>query len=134
MKIKLRPHHFLCTIGFQGKGYSLDFIENYTKIVEQLNDDTEIIVLEQTDSICAPCPHKREKLCEIQEKIDALDKAHAQVLDIKAGDVLNWKEAKERVATNISVEKFNEICAPCLWKELGVCEAALKKLKSSRLG
>ena len=42
--IKFRPHHFMCTLGFQGHGYSLGFVKNYKKIVEKLNlDETAMI-------------------------------------------------------------------------------------------
>lgn len=134
MSIKFRPHHFLCTLGFQGKGYSPEFTANYQLIVDQLNgpagDQVPITVVEHTDSICAPCPSKRDLLCATQAKIAALDKAHAEILTIKAGDVLTWGEAKQKIAANMTLEKFHSACSICSWKELGVCEAALKKLKS----
>ena len=132
MPIQFRPHHFLCTLGFQGKGYSPAFVENYQVIVDELSgpdgEQVSITVVAQADSICAPCPNKRGVLCTSQAKITALDKAHAQILQLKAGDVLSWGEAKARIANAMSLEKFNKACAVCGWKELGVCEQALKKL------
>jgi hypothetical protein len=129
MSIQFRPHHFLCTLCFQGKGYSPKFIRNYENIVKQLNtsdgDELLIEVTEHTDSICAPCPHKREILCESQAKIERLDKAHAAALDIKAGDKLTWPQAKQRIAQQMTIEKFHQICEPCNWKSLGLCEGAL---------
>ena len=31
--IRFRPHHFLCSLGFEGKGYSEAFTANMTGIV-----------------------------------------------------------------------------------------------------
>lgn len=130
--IKFRPHHFLCTVGFQGMGYSPEFIDNFQQIVDLLKgeggDTVEIQVVNQTDDICAPCPEKRGKNCTSQLKIDRLDQAHAQVLNLSPGYKLTWGEAKKRIKESITVEVHHKICEPCPWRELGVCEKALKKL------
>ncbi|OJW71805.1 MAG: hypothetical protein BGO68_03295 [Candidatus Amoebophilus sp. 36-38] len=127
-----RPHHFLCTLGFQGLGYSPAFVENYKDIVTQLlapnGDEVIIQVVKHTDSICSPCPHKREQLCKYQAKIDRLDHAHGQALGIRVGDKITWGQAKERIAQHISIKVFHEICSSCSWKSLGVCEQALTNL------
>ena len=127
-----RPHHFLCTLGFQGMGYSPQFIANFRKIVAHLKSDeggSQVIeVIQHTDHICTPCPKRRGETCTSQTKIDILDKAHGLALGLKIGDRLKWSEAKKRVAHKISLRTFHEICAPCPWKSLGVCEKALKKL------
>lgn len=95
-------------------------------------DNTPIHVVAETDSICAPCPSRREHLCATQEKIDVLDHAHAAALNIKAGDVLTWKEAKEKIAANISLDTFHEICATCEWKQYGICEGVVRDLQSQK--
>ena len=84
-----------------------------------------IEVVNETDDICSPCPHKRGVSCEAQEKILKLDRAHAEALKLKAGDVLSWGEAKARITKNIDMEKFEKICAPCSWKALGICQSVL---------
>jgi hypothetical protein len=132
--LKFRPHHFLCTVGYQGKGYSPEFVKNYDSIAADLKkpagDGTLIQVVEKTDSICAPCPSKRDDLCETQAKIDQLDRAHANILSIKDGDTLTWGEAKNRIAEFFTEEAFESACAPCSWKALGICKTALVKLKN----
>jgi hypothetical protein len=133
--LQFRPHHFLCTLGFEGKGYSDDFVRGFQTIADQLRtqgpqgDQVEIQVTSATDSICAPCPNRRGELCETQDKIAALDQAHASVLGLKPGQILNWGEAKRRIASRMTTQAFESSCAPCAWKKLGVCETALKKLK-----
>lgn len=132
MKIKYRPHHFLCTVGFEGKGYSPEFIQNFTEIANTLRngngDDVLIEVTAHTDSICTPCPHRRDQLCENQNKISALDVAHAEILNLKESEILSWGEAKTRIKEKMTLEKFHQACEPCNWKKLGVCEIALNKL------
>ena len=129
MTIAFRPHHFLCTLCFQGKGYSPDFIRNYKKIVKELKSDegdkTPIVVTSVTDSICAPCPNKQDLLCKTQAKITALDEAHAAVLALQAGEHLTWGEAKQRIKEKMTLADFHKICEPCSWKSYGLCETVL---------
>ena len=132
-QIKFRPHHFLCTIAFQGKGYSPEFVDNYTQICEQLNADqgdcVQIQVVNQTDSICCACPDKHGELCRTQSRVEALDNQHAQVLNLKAGMALSWGEAKRQIAEKIDEKVFDSICQGCSWKDLGICLTALKRLR-----
>lgn len=129
MTITFRPHHFLCTLCFQGKGYSPDFIRNYKKIHAQLNapngDLIPIKVTAHTDSICLPCPSKQGLLCKTQQTIDKLDKAHADVLQLSADEQLTWGEAKQRIKANLDLSSFHRICEPCSWKQYGLCEEIL---------
>ena len=134
--LEFRPHHFLCTLGFVGKGYSPEFVKNFQKTADLLRktsdgDQVLIRVTSTTDDICVPCPHRREKLCASEPKIMRLDHAHAEVLNLKEGDVLTWGEAKNRLAKYMSLEKFEKACAPCAWKALGVCKSALVALQKN---
>ena len=134
MKISFRPHHFLCTLGFQGMGYSPGFIQNYTNIVEALqeNDELPIEVVAGLDSICAPCPHNGHGVCKTEDKIQHLDTRHSQILEIMSGDVLTWKEAQERLKEKMSIPAFRTACEGCQWQAFGVCEAALRALREER--
>ena len=130
--LHFRPHHFLCALGFAGKGYSDPFVANFSQITAQLRaaggDVIEIVVVDQTDSICTPCPHRRDTQCTEQTKIASLDQRHQAVLQIKAGDQLSWGEAKARIKQHMDLETFHKACEGCQWKALGVCEQALKQL------
>lgn len=129
MELKFRPHHFLCALCFQGKGYSLAFVRNFQKIMDRLHSDDQIniTVTGVTDSICTPCPSRRDTLCLSEETINTLDNAHAAALEIKPNDMFSWKEAKQIIAEKITLETFHKICAPCSWKKLGICETILTK-------
>jgi hypothetical protein len=129
MTITFRPHHFMCALSFQGKGYSAAFVENFTEIMAQLQaergDEIEIGITPHTDSICAPCPSKRGQFCAEQKKITTLDHAHAEILQLNDVNGLTWGEAKQRIATFMSLEKFHQACTGCEWKNLGICEKVL---------
>jgi hypothetical protein len=121
----------MCTLGFQGKGYSLDFIKNYKKIIQTLseNEDTLIEVAEYMDDICSVCPNKLDEvLCKTQDKITELDRKHSAVLQLKPGEIMSWRQAKERIKTHMSVEKFTDSCSVCSWQKYGVCQRALESL------
>lgn len=131
MKLSFRPHHFLCTLGFQGKGYSPKFVENYTQIAEALreNEELPIQVVSSSDSICGACPHQEEGVCTVEEKIQGLDARHSQILSIKPGDTLTWKMGQEYLKEKMTIEAFHHACQGCEWKSMGVCETALRKLR-----
>jgi hypothetical protein len=131
MRISFRPHHFLCTLGFQGRGYSPEFIANYKAIVESLhrNEETPIEVVAQGDSICRACPHQEQGICEQEEKIQGLDARHSHVLGLHPGDVLSWKQARALLKKKMTLDAFDQACAGCSWKASGICEAALRELQ-----
>ncbi|MGN6671195.1 MAG: DUF1284 domain-containing protein [Candidatus Nucleicultricaceae bacterium] len=134
--IHFRPHHFMCALGFQGSGYSNAFVENFSNIIKVINAEegqqVAIKVTFEADAICAPCPNRRETLCTEQGKIERLDRAHAAALQLQAGEILNWKEAKERIRSRVSFDVFDQICDGCSWKSLGFCESALRKLHEGK--
>src|SRR3954471_8251269 len=100
--LEFRPHHFMCALGFEGKGYSEEFVRGFTEITSRLRsaegDAIPVRVARATDSICAPCPSRRGELCETERKIQALDRGHASVLGLQTDEVLTWGEAKTRIA------------------------------------
>jgi uncharacterized protein len=131
--IRYRPHHFLCSLGFEGKGYSEAFTANMSAIVmgrlRAPDGDTAVIeVTAGLDDICAPCPKNRGHACEVQARIDRLDAAHAEALGLRAGDRLTWGEAKGRIRTEVPPGSLAGLCAGCEWEPFGMCEAALARL------
>lgn len=133
--IELRPHHFLCTLGFEGKGYSEDFVRGYAEIADRLRapdgsgDLIPLRVTSATDAVCAPCPNRRGTRCATEPKIRSLDQGHAAVLGLAPGQTLTWAEAKRRIAERMTDEAFERVCAPCSWKPLGACKAALQQIR-----
>ena len=128
-----RPHHFLCSLGFEGKGYSGDFVENMSEIIDgrlRAKDGNlvEIEVVGATDDICGPCPKRRGTLCESQNQIATLDARHARALGLFVGTRIDWAEAKRRIRKRVPPGSLKTLCAGCQWLELGMCERALSRL------
>ena len=135
--LQFRPHHFLCSLGFRGAGYSDGFTENMTEIVvgrlrAEGGDAEEIEVIGATDDICGPCPKRRGHLCTDQTKIAALDLSHSKVLGVRPGDRLTWGQAKARIKSLVKPGDLETVCAGCQWLELGYCEESLTNLHSDQ--
>ena len=133
--LRYRPHHFLCSLGFQGKGYSDAFTANMAAIVmgrlrAPQGDDVLIEVVPATDDICAPCPKRQGSLCAVQPKIDALDTAHAAALSLSPGDRITWRQAQARIRENVAPGALAMLCKGCDWLPYGICETALAALHS----
>ena len=132
-RVRFRPHHFLCALGFEGKGYSDRFTANMAEIIEGRlrgpeGNAVEIEVVDAADDICAPCPKRIGTLCAAQSKINRLDQAHAEALSITPGDILTWGEARGRIKAHVMPETLDTICAECSWLKHGMCKAALARL------
>ncbi len=131
--LRYRPHHFLCSLGFEGKGYSDAFTANLAAIVmgrlrASDGDATLIEVTPANDDICAPCPKRRGTECATQDKIDTLDAAHAAALNLAPGDRLTWAEAQDRIRAAVPPGSLKTLCQGCEWEPYGMCEAALARL------
>lgn len=135
--VRYRPHHFLCSLGFEGKGYSKAFTANMTAIVmgqlrAEGGDATVIEVTGATDDICAPCPKRRGTLCTSQDKIKVLDRAHAARLRLTPHERLTWGEAKTRIRAHVAPGDLKSLCSGCEWEPFGMCEAALARLHDTQ--
>jgi len=135
--LQFRPHHFLCSLGFLGAGYSEEFTANMTDIVihrlrAEGGDDVSIEVIGATDDICGPCPKRRGALCTNQENIAALDLSHSKALGVRPGDKLTWGQAKARIKSLVKPGDLSKVCAGCQWLEYGYCEESLQALHDGK--
>lgn len=135
MKVRLRPHHVLCSVGFEGEGYNDAFLANMALIVNgQMRQpdgpQMRVIITGVADSICAPCPRRVGLGCEAQSVIDDLDRRHAAALDIAPGQILTWGECMTRVRTRVEPDDLDTLCEGCKWLPKGMCKRALKELKA----
>ncbi|SFI37350.1 DUF1284 domain-containing protein [Jannaschia pohangensis] len=130
MTLRLRPHHVLCSIGFEGSGYDGPFIANMRHIVTQVlrgpgGRDQRIWISDTADAICAPCPKRVGLGCESQDKIDRFDRDHAEALDLTPGQALSWGECHDRAVARVVPADLDRICAGCEWLPLGICKTRL---------
>jgi hypothetical protein len=120
MKIKLRGHHLLCLQGFQGYGYSEDFVLNMADINEKRKSkDCKITLSNNADDICSCCPNLNDNYCENKKQNEIIVKMDDEVLsklDVKKEhDAIElFEEASLKFNTLKSVEN---ICNDCKWAE-----------------
>jgi hypothetical protein len=131
--IRFRPHHFLCSLGYEGKGYSDAFTANMSDIVvgrlrSAGGEKTRITVTFVADSICTPCPERRDLGCVKINTIRQLDERHAKALNLRDGECITWEEALKRIKKNVPPGSLSTLCQNCQWLSLGACERALERL------
>ena len=90
--LRLRPHHLLCIQNYRGHGYSSDFHQKMTSVIEDLRSlsGAAIVLTGGADDLCGSCPHCRDGSCESDnpDRFDALVCAHTQTAP---GDTFTWK-------------------------------------------
>ncbi|MGB3555318.1 MAG: DUF1284 domain-containing protein [Jannaschia sp.] len=133
MSIRLRPHHVLCSIGFDGNGFDAAFTANMSHIVRgQLGGfdgrKVKVQITAEADSLCAACPHRRGMGCDLDLDIRSFDARHGAALGLKAGDRLDWGDCLSRAARRIVPEDLDTLCAGCRWLKTGKCKQALADL------
>ena len=122
--IKLRPHHLLCTQGFNGKGYSADFVENMTAITSRLRSDFDVMVeiVFSTDDICSRCPHMLgENLCQSNEKVNRFDAKVIAYFGIEEKGYI-YKEIVHEIHTKMTQTIMDDICGECNWYAVSDCQ------------
>ncbi len=130
--LRLRPHHFLCILGFRGLGYDATFTNNMKQVVDRYFRGEEVEVVEGLDDICAKCPHNSTQGCSLfGENVARLDRKVASLLGLHFRERYASRELLERIAEKIDVETFRELCGGCPWRTLGYCEEGLLQLKKA---
>lgn len=113
--MKLRPHHLLCTLSYQGAGYSPEFIDNMNSVVNKLKADIEVSLVPSSDDICRSCPK-----CNDPEQVDLMDKAVLDRCDLSYGEY-KYKTILSHLE-KISPADIDFICGGCSWFEFSACK------------
>jgi len=115
----LRPHHALCVLFFEGKGYSPAFIENMTAILAEPSQMVHITM--GCDSLCRDCPHNQDGICDDEVKVAQFDQ---QVLDL-SGEIFQDEQAKflsefcqSVYDTILRQGLLADVCGECEWATL----------------
>ncbi len=115
--MKLRPHHLFCTLGYQGYGYSEEFVKNMDYITSELKSDLQIELSIDTDDICEYCPKRLgDNLCIENESVLSYDKKVLETFNLKEKSY-NYGELLEYLKSIATLEKLNYVCSDCSWLE-----------------
>ena len=126
--VRLRGHHFICLQFFHGEGYSEEFVDNLTHVVERAAHEPALIV-SGADNVCAACPELGpDSRCASESaggevEILRIDELALTVLGASAGERLSLADARERLeadAIGVGTWRANA-CDGCAWE--GVCES-----------
>ncbi len=122
--LKIRAHHLLCLQGFQGYGYSKDFVANLRGIRDHLltSPHLEIQVVAEEDIICSCCPHRSETGCgknkDSELRIRAKDLKILEKLDVVPGTQDLACNFLERIAARFRTYwDIQDICGNCQWED-----------------
>lgn len=120
--ILIRPHHGLCSQFFVGNGYSDEFVENMTNVLDRLNSQNlKVKIVEHCDDICSCCPKNKGGMCENEEDVMLSDSKCMEEYGYKIGDEIFWNDLRERVVSKIKAEnKLPGVCNGCSWRS--ICE------------
>ncbi len=123
--LKIRAHHLLCTMLFEGKGYNGEFTSSLSKIAYQLqNENLEICVISTYDDICTDCPNKNdvdEEYC-LNARVSKKDKGVLNLLKLCEGQAIKYYDAIALISQRISESDFEESCKNCIWYKNNVCK------------
>jgi len=123
-QMKIRAHHLLCLLGFQGLGYSPEFVRRMEKTRTALKKGPPFLikVVEEGDDICSACPYCLEKECRkgkfSERRTREIDRKIIKALCLKKNQVIKSSQVipliKEKLGT---FPRLIKICGKCGWRE-----------------
>lgn len=115
----LRPHHALCVLFFEGKGYSQAFIEN---MAESLAKPSQLVqITDGCDTLCQACPHNHDGLCRDEAKVSLFDQRILSMVGEfpQAHQPIPLNELCQSICDSIlKRELLAEVCGECEWAAL----------------
>ena len=124
MIYRIRAHHGMCFSFFRGKGYSGEFTENMWAMKEKLEQNPEVILLRETDDVCAHCPNNQAGKCTSADKVEDYDSQVFTHCGLTPNTRIRWDDFEKLVMEHIiSADRREEICGGCQWNELCLSES-----------
>ena len=127
----LRPHHALCALFFEGKGYSQTFVDNMTTF---LADSSQMLqITAGCDTLCMACPNNFNGLCSDAAKVSLFDQRTVNL----TGARLQTEQAMPlyefcQVVYDYILQQglLAEVCSECEWAKL--CQGKWQKRDLNR--
>lgn len=134
----LRAHHLLCIHGFQGMGYSPEFVVNMGAIVREMKEKEgsfPVQVVAAGDHICNHCPNRQGEICATAEdQVREMDRRVLVHLGLRERNIYDRDELLRLTAERVEADDLQRLCADCSWLSYGVCEEGIRSLKERLLG
>lgn len=115
----LRPHHALCVLFFEGKGYNRAFVENMTALLADPSRKCQITA--GCDTLCHACPNNHYGMCSDEAKVTLFDQrtlSHTSAL-FQADQPTPLNQLCQSVFDAILQQGLlAEVCGECEWAML----------------
>ena len=119
MLYRIRAHHGMCFFFFSGKGYSPAFTEHMRQMKRKLAQNPEVLLLAETDDVCARCPHNCAGVCASAEKVEHYDRQVLALCKLECETRIRWEDFEALVEERIlAAGRREEICGDCQWSSL----------------
>ncbi len=121
--IKIRAHHLFCMQGFQGYGYSSEFVANMRAVLESIkaSPSKPLELVSEGDVICSSCPHSGQ--CALKGsflgiRIRRMDSLVLKKLGMVEGTITDAKSVFRLVNTKLkNPSDIEEVCGNCRWRQ-----------------
>ena len=132
--IVVRAHTSLCMQGFEGRGYSPSFVQQFADVLHEIQAGATITLSTSPDRICHACPHGQTSGCRLHNRpnethIAEQDTRVLLALGLSEGDVITWNELVERIAQRVLPTDLDALCGDCPWLPMGMCKRAIGALR-----
>ena len=130
--LRIRGHHLLCTVLFQGQGYDARFSACMEQAVRALTSEGEVLLCcGEPDDICHACPNYGPGgECRLGTKdVERRDRVALQVLSVQPGPV-RYTSLRDRLR-GLPEDAFSAVCRGCRWEAAGLC--TYERFQKSRL-
>ncbi len=128
--IRLRGHHLLCLLGYQGLGYSHEFVSNMTTIYAQLRSmpQTSVTLIGGVDDLCAKFPSSEDYHCE-DSHVHVRDRVILERLGYHEGCSYPWHTLQSKIALIFNASDIDILCPTCPWRPYGLCAEGIQRIK-----
>lgn len=133
--IAMRPHHgFLCSLTYQGTGYSPQFVRNFNKVIDAISRGARIWLVSRGDAICKSTLNRGHGACNKNclnmelprdqatlQAINQLQQPLGLIRSLQMGDVITLTESTVsalRVHFAAPESILRVPCRQCRWHQL----------------
>lgn len=125
MSIHLRPHHLLCILTYKGQGYTSAFVENFDQVIIELQQNSEILIIQGSDDICRGWLEDSSCHCHDQSIIerdtlalDCVSKVLGRSIDIGSLITLDQPMIQKLRHAYAYGKILRQACKDCQWYDL----------------
>jgi hypothetical protein len=124
MTIRLRGHHLLCMLTYQGEGYSPAFVANFDAIIKRISAGEAIEMIEGPDDICVCLLSEKNDAHCLNESVMArdtlaLEQIEDEGLHFRRGTFVLTAQALAKLRQAFAQKRIRAACEGCEWH--GLC-------------